>query len=83
MPERDSIPAKLDYYLLIHDYAIPAWMAWSVLTVGLLAYTTLFDPLAWVVPYLEIGIVPALMFAWAWIWLVAGMMVGWVPPHRI
>lgn len=71
----------LEYYLLIHDYAIPAWLCWFVLTVVVMAYTTLSGPFIAEVPHIEIAVVPLVMIGWWWVWMGAGMMVGWVPPR--
>ena len=70
---------KIEHYLLIHDYAIPAWMCWMTLTCAALVYTLASGPLVGEVPWSEAAIVPSVMLVWSVVWLLAGASAGWLP----
>lgn len=79
--EYTATPSKLDYYLLIHDYAIPAWVCWTALTAAMMVYTLVSGVLLGHVPWSEWGIVPSVMLGWSMVWMIAGLTAGWIPPR--
>lgn len=81
MNETDSIGARLEHYLLIHKYAVPAWLLYMAVTVVAMIYTIFSGPIIATIPGTKSAVVPGLMLLWGMIWMLAGASVGWVPPH--
>lgn len=81
MRNSDSIGARLEHYLLIQKYAIPAWLLYMAVTAVVMIWTILSGPVIATIPGTESAVVPGLMLLWGMIWMLAGASVGWVPPH--
>lgn len=43
--EKKSIGSRLEHYLLIHEHAIPAWLAYMAVTMAVMVYTLISAPI--------------------------------------
>jgi len=70
--------AWVERHLLLGPYAVPAWLCYMTVTVGVLVYTSVSGPMLGTLPTGS-ALVPGAMLLLGWVWMALGAMGGWLP----